>query len=57
MNKGKTTGSIAPGKAADMAVIDGDPLAKIDDITKVVSVMRGGIVFPSAPLYAAVGVK
>lgn len=53
----KTTGSIAPGKAADLVVIDGDPLAKLDDIGKVVSTMRAGIVFPSKPLYAAVGVN
>lgn len=53
----KTTGSIAPGKAADLVVIDGDPLAKLEDIGKVVSTMRAGIVFPSKPLYAAVGVN
>jgi hypothetical protein len=53
----KKTGSIAAGKAADLVVVDGDPLARIDDLGKVVSTMRGGVVFPSAPLYKAVGVR
>jgi imidazolonepropionase-like amidohydrolase len=52
----KTTGSIAPGKTADMFVVDGDPLANIEDLTKVVSTMRGGVVFASARLYEKVGV-
>lgn len=51
-----TSGSIAEGKAADIVVIDGDPLARIDDIGKVVSTMRGGIVYPSAKLLESVGV-
>ena len=53
----KTTGSIAAGKAADLVVIDGDPLAKLDDITKVISTMRAGVVFASKPLYTAVGIQ
>lgn len=52
----KTTGSIAAGKRADLFVVDGDPLAKLEDIGKVVSTMRAGVLYPSAPLYAAVGV-
>jgi hypothetical protein len=51
------TGSIAEGKAADLFVVDGDPLARIDDIVKIVSTMRGGVVFPSAKLYESVGVS
>jgi imidazolonepropionase-like amidohydrolase len=50
-------GSIQEGKAADLVVIDGDPLARIDDIGKIVSTMRGGVVFPSAKLYETVGVR
>jgi imidazolonepropionase-like amidohydrolase len=57
MRAEKTSGTIAPGKLADLVVIDGDPLAKLDDITKVVSTVRGGVVYPSAPLYAAAGIK
>ncbi len=51
------SGSIAAGKAADLFVVDGDPLARIDDVAKVVTTMRGGVAFPSAPLYQAVGVR
>jgi hypothetical protein len=56
MKMDKKSGSISPGKMADLVVIDGDPLAKIDDVTKVVSTLRGGVLFASSPLYAAVGV-
>ncbi len=51
------TGSIAAGKSADLVVIDGDPLANIADIGKVVTTMRGGLVFTSPPLYEAMGVQ
>jgi hypothetical protein len=56
MKMDKKTGSISPGQMADMVIVDGDPLAKIDDVTHVVSTLRGGVFFGSAPLYAAVGV-
>jgi imidazolonepropionase-like amidohydrolase len=57
MKLDKKTGTIAAGKAADLVVIDGDPLARIDDIGRVVTTVRSGVVFASAPLYAAVGVS
>ncbi len=50
-------GTIAPGRRADLVVIDGDPLADIQAIRAVVSTMRAGVVYPSAPLYEAVGVR
>jgi len=53
----KQIGSIAKGKRADLVVVDGDPLADIRAIGRVVTTMRAGVVFPSAPLYEAVGVK
>ncbi len=56
MGHDKQTGSIKVGKTADLVVIDGDPLAKIDDIKRTVSTMRGGVVYQAAPVYAAVGV-
>ena len=57
MRRDKQSGSIAVGKAADMFVVDGDPLARIADAGKVVSTMRGGVVFASAPLYETAGVR
>jgi imidazolonepropionase-like amidohydrolase len=53
----KSIGSIAVGKRADLFVVDGDPLANIADVAKVVSTMRGGVIYPSAQLFQAVGVK
>ena len=36
-------GSIAPGKAADLVVVNGDPSKKIDDIEKVELVFKDGV--------------
>ena len=51
------TGSITPGKAADLVVVDGDPLARISDIRHVVMTMRSGTLYPSKELYETVGVS
>ncbi len=51
------TGTIDANKAADLVVVEGDPLANIADLAKVSSTMRGGVVYASAPLYESVGVK
>jgi imidazolonepropionase-like amidohydrolase len=50
-------GTIAEGKLADLAVVEGDPLANVADLAKVASTMRGGIVYATGPLYDAVGVR
>jgi imidazolonepropionase-like amidohydrolase len=57
MRTDKKVGTIAAGRRADLAIIDGDPLADIRAIRAVVSTMRAGVVYPSAPLYEAVGVR
>jgi hypothetical protein len=51
------TGSIAPGKIADLYVVEGDPLANIADVRRGVETVRAGVVFPSKGLYEAAGVK
>jgi imidazolonepropionase-like amidohydrolase len=51
------TGSIAANKVADFFLVDGDPLAQIEDLRRVQTTVRGGIVFASTPLYETVGVK
>lgn len=38
-------GSIAPGKLADLDIIDGDPATNISDVRKVVTVIKDGKVF------------
>jgi imidazolonepropionase-like amidohydrolase len=57
MHQEARSGSIAAGKNADLVVVDGDPLVNIADVGKVVSTMRGGVVFASPPLYEALGVR
>jgi imidazolonepropionase-like amidohydrolase len=57
LGRDKTTGSIAPGKVADLVVIDGDPLARIDDIGRTFLILRGGVLYEAAALYKTVGVE
>jgi imidazolonepropionase-like amidohydrolase len=57
MRLDKTFGSITKGKRADLVVLDGDPLAQIHALSRVISTMRAGVIYPSAPLYKAIGVR
>jgi imidazolonepropionase-like amidohydrolase len=50
-------GSIAVGKLADLALVRGDPTQRISDVRNVETVMRGGVLFKSADLYGALGIK
>jgi hypothetical protein len=43
-------GTIAVGKRADLVVVDGDPLAEISQLRKVVSTMRSGVIYQAKPL-------
>ena len=47
-------GTLAAGKNADIAVIDGDPSAKIEDIEKTELVFKNGIGYDSAKLIESV---
>ncbi|MBC7791907.1 MAG: amidohydrolase family protein [Anaerolineae bacterium] len=53
----KQLGSIAPGKLADLVLIDGNPVDRISDIRKAVLVVKNGVVYEPAALYEAVGVR
>ncbi len=57
MKREATTGSIAPGKAADLILVNGDPTERITDIRRVVTVIKDGTVYDGAVLYSALGVK
>src|SRR5262249_10128796 len=57
MKRDKMTGSIAPGKAADVILVAGDPTARIADIRRVVTVIKDGTVYDAGALYTAMGVK
>lgn len=47
---GLQLGRIAPGAAADIVLVDGDPLADIDDALKVVGIVRNGRFFSTIGL-------
>jgi cytosine/adenosine deaminase-related metal-dependent hydrolase len=50
-------GSIAPGKLADLILIDGDPARRISDIRNTDLVIKDGKVYESAALYRSFGVQ
>jgi imidazolonepropionase-like amidohydrolase len=49
-------GSIAPGKLADVILVDGDPAAHISDIRRVKTVVKDGVVFQVADMDKAMGI-
>jgi imidazolonepropionase-like amidohydrolase len=53
----KDLGTVAPGKLADFILVDGDPVANIGDIRRVVLTVKDGVVFKTADLWQVVGVK
>jgi hypothetical protein len=57
MKRDASSGSIAKGKDADIILVDGDPLANIKDIRKVVTVVKGSSLYDSAQVYATVGIR
>jgi len=56
MSLDKDLGSISPGKLADLILVDGNPVANISDIRKTVLVVKDGVLYNSAELYAELGV-
>ncbi len=54
MGKQATIGSIAPGKNADLVVINGNPAANINDIEKVEIVFKDGVGYDSAKLFDSI---
>jgi len=57
MKKDKELGSIAPGKLADLIVVDGDPSKNVSDIRKVRVVVKDGVRYQVSELDQAQGVK
>jgi len=47
---------IAPGKYADMILIDGDPTKDMADIEKIDLTIKGGKTFDPAKIEAALGI-
>jgi len=50
-------GSIAPGKLADLDIIDGDPAANISDVRRVVTVIKDGKIYDARAIAAEIGVR
>src|SRR5205807_9258032 len=56
MGVNKDRGVIAPGKLADVILIDGDPTKNILDINNITTVIKGGNVYDPAPIDTALGI-
>ena len=56
MGVNKDRGVIAPGKLADMILVDGDPTKNIQDINKITTVIKGGKVYDPAAIEKALGI-
>lgn len=54
LNRANRIGSIAPGKQADLMVVEGDPSSNITDLEKVKYVFRRGIAYDPAKLLESV---
>ena len=57
MKRDHELGSIAPGKLADMILVEGDPSTNISDIRKIDTVTKGGAVMYPKELYPAMGIR
>lgn len=53
----REVGTIAPGKRADLILVNGDPLANISDLRKITTVVIGGRAFETARLWPLAGFK
>jgi imidazolonepropionase-like amidohydrolase len=56
MSLDKDLGSIAPGKLADVVLVDGNPAANISDVRKTVLVIKDGVIYKPSELYSELGV-
>ena len=57
MKRDGELGSVAPGKLADMILVDGDPASRIADIRRVVLTVKDGVTYDTAALWREVGVR
>jgi hypothetical protein len=57
LKQDRDLGSIAPGKLADLVLVEGNPIADITDIRRGRLVMKGGVMYSSADVYAAAGIQ
>jgi imidazolonepropionase-like amidohydrolase len=55
MGLDSTSGTITPGKRADVVVLDADPLATISAVRRIHAVIADGRMYDPAPLWRASG--
>lgn len=48
-------GSVAAGKLADLVIVDGDPTQRIQDVRRVITVIKDGVVYRAPELHRAMG--
>jgi len=56
MGVNKDRGVIAPGKLADMILVDGDPTKNIRDINNITTVIKGGKIYDPRAIEKALGI-
>lgn len=56
MHRGDRLGAVAPGRLADLLLVEGDPVADISAIRRVALVMKDGVLFDPAALSRSLGV-
>jgi imidazolonepropionase-like amidohydrolase len=57
MKRDNELGSIAPGKLADLILIDGNPTQRISDIRRASVVVKDGNLYKPSELYKSIGVR
>ncbi|HEX8338583.1 MAG TPA: amidohydrolase family protein [Pyrinomonadaceae bacterium] len=57
MKRDGELGSVAPGKLADLILVEGNPAERIADIRRVSLVVKDGGVYEPAALYRSIGVR
>ena len=57
MNLDRESGTIEPGKRADLDVLEGNPLENINNIRTVRMVLANGVLYPCKLLWESVGFK
>jgi hypothetical protein len=57
MKRDNELGPVAPGKLADLILVNGDPTTNISDIRKLDTVIKGGALMCPAEIWLALGVR
>ena len=55
MGLDRDSGTVEPGKRADLILVNGNPLANIADLRKVSRVIIAGRLYNTAPLWQSIG--